>query len=135
MSIAHDARRLLALSPADVYTDPVYQDVVARLDADLLRQTLVHVRAAYEDGLGPIKEKYGLSNTIMSGFTLGNWVLGFLTSPDHLNDMLDRHAALSQDVIAAALPELVDLLDDLPAGRAEWQCALVAFSLPLIAQG
>ncbi|MBN1564569.1 MAG: hypothetical protein JXA10_12060 [Anaerolineae bacterium] len=131
----NEVERLLALPPAAIYDDPAYQAVVNQLDADVLRQTLGHVRAVYDKGLAPIKAKYGLSNTIMSGFTLGNWVLGYLTTPDHLNNMLDRHAALPREVIAAALPELVALLDDLPAGRGEWQRALVTFSLPLIAGG
>jgi hypothetical protein len=130
-----EAGRLLALSPAAVYDDSAYQDAVNRLDVDLLRHTLVHVRAAYENGLDPIKEKYGLSDTVMSGFTLGNWVLGFLADPDHMNDMLERHARIPTDVIENALPELVGLLEDIPEGRAEWQRALVTFSLPLIARG
>jgi hypothetical protein len=130
-----DVTRLLALPPAAIYQDPAYQGVVNRLDATLLRRTLVHVRAAYDDGLASIKEKHGLTGTIMSGFTLGNWVLGFLNAPDHLNDMLDRHARIPENVIEAVLPELVALLDDLPEARAEWQCALVTFSLPLIVKG
>lgn len=130
-----DVDQLLALSPAAVYDDPIYQEVVASLDPTLLRTTLGQVRDIYAAGLDPIKEKYGLSDTIMSGFTLGNWVLGFLTSPNHLNDMLERHANIPPQAIEDALPELVDLLEDLDDGRAEWQRVLVTFSLPLIAKG
>ena len=130
-----DAERLLALPPADIYADAVYHAVVECLDATLLHQTLKHVRAVYDEQLDPIKEKYGLSDTIMSGFTLGNWVLGFLASPDHLNDMLERHTQIPTDIIEDVLPELVDLMVELPEGSAEWQCALVTFSLPLIAKG
>ncbi len=130
-----EVERLLALPPADVYADAAYLNVINRLDEKLLRRTLLHVRMAYEDGLDPIKEKYNLSDTIMSGYTLGNWVLGFLAAPGHLSAMLDRHARIPADVIEATLPELTDLLGDLPEGGAEWQRALVAFSLPMIAKG
>lgn len=130
-----EVERLLALNPAAIYEDAAYLRVVHTLDTGVLRATLQAVRDIYEDGLPPIKEKYGLSDTIMSGYTLGNWVLGFLTAPDHLNDMLERHASIPTDVIEDALPELVDLLEDLSNGKDEWQRALVTFSLPLIARG
>lgn len=128
-----EARRLLALAPETMYQDPGYQALVRQLEPNHLHKTAPQARAVYMHSLDPVKEKYGLSDTIMSGYTLVNWVLGFLMAPDHLPDMLDRHAKLDRDTIAAVLPELVDILGDMEEGSLDWQQALVVFSLPLIA--
>ena len=130
-----EVERLLALSPDALYNDPLYLDLVGQLDAATLETTATYARAAYETQLPPIKAKYGLSDTVMSGYTLCNWVLGFLMYPEKLRDMLTRHARIPTDTIEATLPELIAILADLPDGSAEWQQALVTLSLPLIARG
>jgi len=130
-----EANRLLNLAPKALYQDAGYQSLVQQLDANRLHKTAPQARAAYPHSLDPVKEKYGLSDTIMSGYTLVNWVLGFLQSPTHLPDMLDRHARLDRDTIEAVLPELLDILGDLEDGSHDWQQALMVFSLPLIARG
>jgi hypothetical protein len=131
---AAEIDRLLALRPEAIYQDKIYQTWIASLDTVQLSSNLPHARAAYDRGLDPIKHKYKLSGTIMSGHTLCNWVLGFLMYPEKLRDMLDHHASVPTRSVAAALPELIALLDDMPSGRDEWQRALVIFTLPLLVE-
>lgn len=127
-----EVERLLSLHPEAIYQDTVYQGWIANLDTKLLSRELPHARAAYDSGLNLIKHKYNLTGTIMSGHTLCNWVLGFLMYPSKLRDMIEHHAAVPVESVAAALPELIALLDDIPSGREEWQRALVIFTLPLL---
>ncbi|HEX3050048.1 MAG TPA: hypothetical protein VHP83_05280, partial [Aggregatilineaceae bacterium] len=126
------AERLIALGPMRIFQDAGYQALVANLDSTILHQTADHAREAYEQGLPAIKEKYQWSNTVMGGYTLCNWVLGFLKYPQRLPDLIERHGRLVKSDMRSALPEIVALLADLPEGCAEWQQALVLFSLPLI---
>ena len=124
----------LSLSPTVIYQDEDYLSWVTGLNADILADNLLAVRAIYESGLDTIKARHGLSDTIMSAHTLGNWVLGFLKFPDRLSDLLGHHASVSNVVMANALPELAVLLNDLEdeAGRVEWQRALILLSIPLM---
>lgn len=128
-----ELERLLAMPAAAIYNDPDYIDLVTSLDREHLDRTAVHTRDAYDKYLPTIKEQFGLRGSIMSGYTLSNWVLGFLMYPERLSDMIKYHASLSPDMIARLLPHLVRLLDEVPEGREEWQRALVILSLPLLA--
>jgi len=126
--------RLISLSPEEIYQDPTYQHLVAQLDQKVLSDTLPQARDVYEVGLPAIKDKFGWSGTVMSGYTLCNWVIGFLRYPEKMKDMLPRHERVASLQVADALPELASLLDALPEGREEWQRALIVFSLPLLAK-
>ncbi len=128
-----EIERLLTLDATALYDDPGYQAFVDRLRGDVLEATVAQVRAAYDRGLPEIKARYALSDTVMSGYTLANWVLGFMMYPDQIRDMLDRHRSVPPDVVSATLPELLDLLDDANVAP-EWKHALATFSLPLLAQ-
>jgi hypothetical protein len=129
-----EVERLLALSPQAIYQDKGYLGLVGQLNSTQLNRTAEHAYEAYNQGLPPLKEQYGLSDSVMSGYTLCNWVLGFLMYPEQMRDMLERHAAVPTDTVAAMLPELIQLLDTMPAGRDDWQRALIVFSLPLLAR-
>lgn len=101
----------------------------------MLHDSLPHARNAYERSLPRftqiLKEKYGLSNTPMSAFTLGNWLVGFLRYPESIADMPKLH----QRVPAAfreMLPEMLKMLDNVPHG-AQWQKALALMALPMMA--
>lgn len=130
-----EVNHLLSLSPQAIYQDPLYRTLVQHMNSKRLHQSAPQARAAYNHSLDAVKEKYGLAGTVMSGYTLVNWVLGFLMMPERMVDMLERHSSVDRDVIANALPELVDILGDMGDGREDWQHALVVFSLPLIVQG
>lgn len=128
-----EIERLLALNAVALYDEPTYQAFVKQLHGDVLEETVPQVRAAYDRGLPAIKARYKLSDTVMSGYTLANWILGFMMYPDRMRDMLDRHQNVPADVVAAALPDLLDLLDEAGVTQ-EWKQALVTFSLPLLAR-
>lgn len=132
---AETIKQWLSLSPESIYRDTGYLAWVKDLDEDLLTDNLKAVRAIYESDLDAIKSRHGLSDTIMGAHTLGNWVLGFLKFPDQLPDLLERHASVPGTVVANVLPELAVLLNKIEddAGRAEWQRALILFSIPLMA--
>ena len=130
---AHEIERLLALPAAKIYEDPVYRDMVASLDREHLDRTAKYARDVYDKHILALQEQYNLNSSLMGGYTLSNWVLGFLMYPKRMIDMLQYHTSLPPNMIATLLPQLVQLLDEVPEGREEWQRALIIFSLPLLA--
>lgn len=134
MSI-EQVERWLAMPAETIYDDPAYLALLSQIDSEQLERTLPQVRAVYEAGLPSIKAKFQLQDTVMSGYTLSNWVLGFLMYPERARDMLARHARVSPEIVDGALPELVDLLDASAedCDCVEWKRALLIFSLPLLA--
>ena len=130
----NDVEQLMALPAAAIYDDPFYQELVQSINPRALEGSAHIVRAIYEENLGEIKAEYNLTDTVMSGYTLVNWVLGFMMYPERMRDMLSVHTSVPSGVVADMLPRLVDLLEDLPENREDWQRALLIFSLPLVAQ-
>ena len=130
-----EVERLLALSATEIYDDPAYLALIPLLDEEILRATAAQVQQIYEDQLPALKEKHRLGGTIMSSYTLVNWVLGFLMYPEQLRDMLKYHRRLSAEQVADMLPELFALLEMLNEGREAWETALAVISLPLLATG
>ena len=130
-----EIERLLALSPVEIYDDPAYLALIPQLDEETLKASAAHVQQIYGEQLPSLKDKHRLGGTIMSSYTLVNWVLGFLMYPERLRDMLHYHQRLSTEQVAGMLPELFALLDDLPEGRDAWKTALAVISLPLLANG
>lgn len=132
-----EVERLLALSSKEVFADPAYQDMVNALDKKLLESTVINAREAYRGRVeafsASLEAKYKLQNPTMSAFTLANWLVGFLYSPDNLSDLLDRHERVPKEALVDGLPEILDMLDNMDDGRAEWQHAMALLSLPLIA--
>jgi hypothetical protein len=131
---AEEAERLLAMPAQAIYQDEYYQNLVASLDGQALHDTATHARTAYDSGLPMLKAKYRLMDTVMSGYTLCNWVLGYLNFPSKLSDLLEQHGRIPVTVMVDMLPELVALLDKLPAGRDVWQRAFLIITLPLLAR-
>ena len=127
---------LLQLSPTQIYQSEAYQALVAKLDRDLLHQTLPEARGAYEQGLPRFKREMGKSydfdRSPMSAFTLGNWLVGFLQQPDALNTLPKFHGDVPRPVMREGLPHLLSILDRMGQGRQEWQQALAVLSLPLV---
>ena len=131
---ADETERLLAMGAEAIYQDKRYQFLVTGLDASLLHNTAGHVRDVYDKELPDLKARYGLAGTVMSGFTLCNWVLGYLNYPTKLSDLLGQHERIPVKTMADMLPELVDLLESVPEGREEWERALLIITLPLLAR-
>jgi hypothetical protein len=131
---ADETERLLAMPAEAIYRDRSYQSLVTSLDADVLHDTAQFVREAYDKGLPHLKARYGLAGTVMSGFTLCNWVLGYLNYPAKLSDLLGQHERIPVKTMTDMLPELVDLLEGVPEGRQEWERALLIMTLPLLAR-
>ncbi len=127
--------RLLALSPAEIYDDPAYLALIPLLDEETLKATAAQVQELYGEHLPALKDKHQLGGSIMSSYTLVNWVLGFLMYPERLRDMLNYHRRLSAEQVGAMLPDLFALLGDLEEGREAWETALAVISLPLLATG
>ncbi|MBN1565502.1 MAG: hypothetical protein JXA10_16775 [Anaerolineae bacterium] len=128
-----DVQRLKALAPQAMYADAFYQSLITQLDSQVLHDTAGDARAVYAEHLEELKAQHGLTDSIMSGHTLVNWVLGFLMYPDKLGDMIDRHANVASHTITETLPDLINMLAEIPSatGQTEWQRALVLFTLPL----
>jgi hypothetical protein len=127
-----EIKRLLALPSQDIYQDPTYQSWVKQLDQQLLLQSSEAVRNVYDRELPDLKDRYGLTGSIMSSYTLCNWVLGFLMFPARLSNMIEHHASVPTGTIGQALPELLEYVGEIPTGGAEWQRALTLMTLPLL---
>jgi hypothetical protein len=132
---AEETERLLAMPAEAIYRDKGYQALVTGLDVSLLHDTAGYVRRVYEEELPEIKARYGLTGTVMSGYTLCNWVLGYLNYPSKLSDLLGQHDRIPVKTMLDMLPELVDLLESVPEGREEWERAFLIITLPLLARG
>ncbi len=133
----NEVERLLGMSAKDIFADPTFQDMVDKLDKKLLENTVINAREAYrgkvEEFSARLESKYKLQNPTMSAFTLANWLVGFLYSPDNLIDLLDRHERVPKEALADGLPEILDMLSAMDEGRDEWQHAMALLSMPLIA--
>jgi len=130
-------KRLMGLAPADLLQDPEYLDLLHELDRELLEETLPMARSAYEEGLpafsASLNARYGLADTPMSAYTLGNWVVGALQYPDHTSQILKMHDRVPGEAVRNGLEDLLGMLSTMPKGSREWQRALCALSLPLMA--
>jgi hypothetical protein len=129
--------RLLALPPAAIYQDNAYCALVTGLDADLLFHTLPDARAAFDFHIPIFQEKVrgdhpDINIDRMTASTLSTWLIGFLQAPDGLDRLHVYHAPVPPDFIRAYLPDLIDMLNDIVAGREEWRRALAIMSLPLM---
>jgi methionyl-tRNA formyltransferase len=129
--------RLLKMKQAKIYEDGEYQTWISQIDTDLLYNTLPHARQAYEKHLPYfaqiLQDRYGMVNTSMSAFTLGNWLVAFLKYPVAISELSKKHARIPQQAFLDMLPEMIQMLQEIPAGRAEWQRALALMALPLCA--
>ncbi|MBZ0278626.1 MAG: hypothetical protein K8I60_20935, partial [Anaerolineae bacterium] len=113
----------LSFSPAEIYHNERYKALVSQINGLKLENSLSAIRAAYDEHLPAIKDKYHLRYTLMSGYTLSSWILGYISFPDTMPDLLDRHKKVPSHVVKAVLPELLELLGTVPEGAAEWQRA------------
>lgn len=127
-----EIERLLALKPDELYADSGYQMLVDQLEITTLENSMREARQAVDANIQRIKIKHDLLGTMMSGYTLVNWTIGFLQHPQKLPDLLIRHRNLSPDMIMAALPDILDVLGSMEQGAAHWQRALVVLSIPLM---
>lgn len=128
--------RLLNMTAAAIYADDEYKGWIASLNPDVLHDSLPHARSAYELSLPRftkvLKEKYGLSNTPMSAFTLGNWLVGFLRYPESIADMPSLHQRVPVEAFREMLPDMLKILDNVPDGD-QWQKAMALMALPMMA--
>jgi hypothetical protein len=130
---------VLSMSGAEIVKDEIFVGMLKSVDRDLLERTLPQAREAYEKGLPAfetmLQKRYGLSNTPMSAYTLGNWVVGALQFPDYIDTILNMHADIASEVFVGGLPDLLDMVANVPDGGHEWQRALCIFSIPLMRAG
>ncbi len=127
---------LLSMQGREIIRDKRFVDLLRSVDKDLLEKTLPEARAAYAahlpDFSNQLSKRYGLANTPMSAYTLGNWVVGALQFPDYLDTILDMHADIATEVFVGGLPELLAIVDEMPKAGGEWQRALCLLSIPLM---
>ncbi len=132
-----EVERLMSMTGAKVYDDPVYQELLTHLNKDRLYETLPLARDAYRDGLPAFKDnlmqQFHYGTEPVTPFLLANWLLGFLQYPDELVGLLKRHTRIPLEIVQAGLPDILRMLDVMPEGRAEWQQAAATLALPLVA--
>ena len=129
--------RLIRKGRKGVLQDDNYRAILDGLDNDLLTSTLADARAVYDQYLpnliDDLEKRFGYTGNPMSAHTLGNWLLGFLHSPDHLVQLLAIHDNLSPEFIEFGLADILDFLSAMPEGGQAWQGAMSALALPLLA--
>lgn len=127
---------LLSLSKREIFTDSTYTRLLDELDKHYLQETMGAAREAYELGLENLKQhlagQFNLNVEPMSAFTLGNWVAGYLFYQDTLPDLLQLHRAVPTDAIAVGLPDILEMLEQIPQAGAEWTKAMSLLALPLL---
>jgi hypothetical protein len=131
-----EIQRYSKMGAYDIYKDEAYVKALKGLNKAYLESTLQLARAAYEEHIDSFKDevkaRYGLSKAPMSAFTLGNWVVGVLQYPASANEILNLHKGIKGEVISGSLQDLLDMLNDMPEGAAEWKQALCLLSFPLM---
>ena len=130
--------RLLTLSQQQVYADQEYLGWVNQLDAERLYDTLQYARSVYEAYMPEFSQhlsnQFGMHKTVMSAYTLGNWLVGFLQFPNTINGLTRMHQHIPRQAIADLLPRMLEVLQEMPEGGREWQRALAILSLPLLSE-
>jgi|GEM_PF-1787379 len=129
--------RIIKMQQTKIYEDKDYKEWINKLDSTSLHNTLPHARSAYDkhlpDFVQILQTRYGMKDTPMSAYTLGNWLVGFLQYPSALANLAEMHNRIPQRAFREMLPQLISMLDEMPAGRADWQRALSLLALPLLA--
>lgn len=132
-----DIEALLALPRTALLNHPTYNRLLEGLDSDLLGETLSHAREIYESKMpgviNSISEEYAYRGRGMTAFTLGNWLLGFVSQPNQLPKLMDFHNRVPTPAIAAGLPLILGALATMEEGAAEWVKAMAVLSLPFFA--
>lgn len=133
-----EIQRFSKMGAFDIYKDPAYIKALKSLDKAYLESTLQLARMAYEKHIGEFKDevkaRYGLDKAPMSAFTLGNWVVGVLQYPASAHEILNLHKGIKGEVFSGSLQDLLDILNDMPQGSAQWQQALCLLAFPLMAK-
>ncbi|MEO1664250.1 MAG: hypothetical protein AAFU54_06420 [Chloroflexota bacterium] len=128
--------RLLQMSGDDVVTDAGFMKLVKSIDLAVLKQSLPATRAAYEEQLPALRKditnRYGVNADVMSAHTLGNWIVGAIEFPQYISSITSNHTDVPREVFVNKMPQLLDMVKDVPGGGAEWQKALCVFVLPLM---
>jgi acyl carrier protein phosphodiesterase len=70
----------------------------------------------------------------MSPFTLGNWVVGILEYPEEAKKLIEMHRRVPHQALVDNLPGILEILNEMPRGRAEWQKALCLLAFPLMSK-
>ena len=129
-----DVQELLARPRAELFTNPAYTALVASLDSSLLSTTLPQAREIYETRMpgviDSISADYAYNGRGMTPFTLGNWLLGFVSQPNQLPKLMDFHTRVPVAAIEAGLPLILDALWTMGDGAEEWVKAMAVLSLP-----
>lgn len=119
-----------------VYNDKKYISALEELDVDYLEETLPLVHQAYEKHLDAIKSPlaahYQIDVGLMTASTLSDWVIGVLRYPESSYELRGKHKRIVGAIIQETLQDLLDILEELPEGSAEWQQALCLLSFPLM---
>ncbi len=132
-----DIQYIFSLPPDELYTNAVYQALVAGLDRNLLDETLPDTRALLDEHLPAFKalvaDQYpDLPLDGVTSYALCNWLLGYLQSPNELSRLRDRHMHVPPRFIREFLPNLLEIMDALPVGKDVWQRALAVLAIPLV---
>lgn len=129
-----DVQELLALPRSELFKSPAYNGLVASLNSNLLSTTLPQAREIYETRMpgviDSISADYAYNGRGMTPFTLGNWLLGFVSQPNQLPKLMDFHTRVPVAAIEAGLPLILDALWTMGDGAEEWVKAMAVLSLP-----
>ncbi len=129
-----DIQELLALPRSELYQSPAYNALVSALNSNLLSATLPQAREIYETKMpgviDSISADYSYKGRGMTPFTLGNWLLGFVSQPNQLPKLMDFHTRVPVSAIEAGLPLILDALWTMGEGAGEWVKAMAVLSLP-----
>lgn len=124
------------MSAKAIYSDSEYINALSNINRDDLEASLPLARRVYEKYMDEwkfmIQNKYNVNSEPMSAYTLGNWVVGVLQYPTSAREILNFHKGLDANMFREFLETLVEVLDDMPSHKEEWQNALTLLAFPLM---
>lgn len=62
-----------------------------------------------------------------------NWVMAYVKTPDTLPELLNTHTNVPVEIMRDALPDILEMLGNVPENAEHWQQAFSTVVIPLIA--
>ncbi len=134
---AEEVEQLLKIGVRKLAADPGYQAMLKKLDLPLLESTMAEAHNLIEKGLPEftdhITSEYSLRRNPMSGYTLANWLVGYLNFPEKVEALVELHDRVPHEAVEKYLPAVIQMLQPMSQGREEWQKALATVGIILVA--
>jgi len=130
-----DVEHYLGMPVSALASDPNYIQLLQGLDLATLESSMTEAHTLLEQSLpgftDQVTSEYALRRNPMSGYTLANWLLGYLNYPEKMDALVELHDRVPSEAIRKYLPAVISMLDNMGPGREMWQRALASVGIIL----